>query len=284
MQLNAAAILAHVRDTPVANENVVSHGLPITIEHKRGTQHTLHDDKGKVVYKVHMHHSYGYIRNTKGRDGDEVDCFLGPMKNAKEVYIVHMKDMGPVPSEREDEDKCMIGFPSADAAKTAFLLHYPDTFYNGMTSLPLVVFKKRLKQAQLPHREKKIHGGGPGSGRHPVIGTRPSPEHLKTGLRIDYNKIVHKDASGRNLVSENGAKWRSPTTAEHFDIVKYRVGQIKSGASKVNKEWNKVINKPKCPHCHSKRFTLMPTDFETAKCKDCGKTYEINAKEGTHHV
>lgn len=206
MQLNVAAILAHAADTPVANEKLVSHGLPITIEHKRGTQRQLHDDSGKVVYKVHMHHSYGYIRNTKGRDGDEVDCFVGPMKNAKEVYVIHMKDMGPVPSEREDEDKCMIGFPSADAAKTAFLLHYPDTFYNGMTSLPLTVFKKRLKQAQKPHREKKIHGG-------------------------------------------------------------------------VNDEWNKVIQKAQCPNCKSKKFTLMPTDFETAKCKDCGKTYDINAQE-----
>ena len=149
-------LAAHAKDTPVKNTKAKVHGLAITIEHPKGTLRRLHDDKGNVVYKKHMYNSYGYFNGTKGRDGDEVDCFLGPLKNAKEVYVVHMKDLGPVPSEREDEDKCMIGFPSADVAKAAFLRHYPATFFGGMTTLPVDVFKKKMRQASKPHRKKKI--------------------------------------------------------------------------------------------------------------------------------
>lgn len=160
MQFRTALELnAHANDTKLANLPLSRHGLNINIEHPKGTQRTLHNDAGKVVYSVHMHNHYGYIKKTKGRDGDDVDCFVGPIQNAKEVYVIHMIDKGPDVDQREDEDKCMIGFPTAEAAKRAFLLHYPKDFYGGMTSLPVAIFKKRLAQAQKPHREKKIHAG-----------------------------------------------------------------------------------------------------------------------------
>lgn len=146
----------HVNDTPVKLTKTRRHGLPISVEYAKGATRALHDDKGNVVYKVHMQNDYGYIDKTKGRDGDEVDCMLGPYKNANEVYVIHMIDMGPVPSEREDEDKCMIGFPSADMAKAAFLRHYPKNFYGGMTALPVAEFKKKLKGTQVPHTRNKI--------------------------------------------------------------------------------------------------------------------------------
>ncbi len=33
-----------------------------------------------------------------------------------------------------------------------------------------------------------------------------------------------------------------------------------------------------CPKCGGRKIVLMPTDFETAKCKDCGKTWQVPAK------
>lgn len=192
MRLGDYIVIAHANDTKVVNKKMKRHGLAITIEHPKGSLRILHDDKGKPVYKKLMHSDYGYFNKTTGRDGDEVDCMVGPIPDAKEVFIVHMKDLGPVKSEREDEDKCMVGYQSADAAKAAFLAHYPATFYDGMTALPVAVFKKRLKTAQLPHRKKKITAG-----------------------------------------------------------------------------------KSKCPKCGSKKYGLMPTDFETAKCSKCGKTWQV---------
>lgn len=45
--------------------------------------------------------------------------------------------------------------------------------------------------------------------------------------------------------------------------------------------WARVGDNAKCPKCGSKKFGLMPTDFETAKCSKCGKTWEISASELT---
>ncbi len=38
--------------------------------------------------------------------------------------------------------------------------------------------------------------------------------------------------------------------------------------------------KPKCPHCGSDDYGLMPTDFETAKCNGCGKNWEHGIVKG----
>jgi hypothetical protein len=130
--------------------------MHVTIEHAKGTKRELYDDKGNLVYSKHMYHPYGYFTGTEGRDGDDVDCFLGPLTNAKEVYVIHMKDLGPDKNEREDEDKVMLGFPSADAAKAAFHLHYLQSFFGGMSVLPLSDFKKKLKATTLPYGRKKI--------------------------------------------------------------------------------------------------------------------------------
>lgn len=79
-----------------------------------------------------------------------------------DAHAKDMRDLGPVPSEREDEDKCFVGFPSADAAKAAFHAHYPTSFYGGLTALPVVDFKEKLANATLPYRRKKITAGKSG--------------------------------------------------------------------------------------------------------------------------
>lgn len=149
-------ILAHANDSQIANLGTTSHGLPVTIEHPKGTVRVLHDDKGNEVYKRHMYHSYGYIDGTKGMDGDEVDVFLGPLRNAKEAYVIHMLDKGPVVKERENEDKVFLGFPNAEAAKASFLLHYPKNFFGGLLALPIARFRQRLKNSD----GKKLSAAG----------------------------------------------------------------------------------------------------------------------------
>jgi len=41
-----------------------------------------------------------------------------------------------------------------------------------------------------------------------------------------------------------------------------------------------AAEKPKCPHCGSDDYGLMPTDFETAKCNACGKNWEHGIVKG----
>ena len=258
-------------DTKPVNRKVVRHGLSITIEHPKGTFRVLHDDRGVVVYKKLMSSDYGYFNGTKGRDGDEVDVMVGPMENAKEVYVVHMTDKGPRVDEREDEDKCLIGYPSATAAKAAFLAHYPRDFYSGMTCLPVETFKKQLATASLPYRRKKITAGGPGSGRrkeqlldYEVHG--PSGVRAVRGKRAEAIAYAKALGPGHEVHARYGYRngaWELKPPTETVRRVR-----IWPKSSEV------TATATKCPRCGSSNYVLMPSDFESAKCKKCGKVWE----------
>lgn len=300
----AISLMAHSTDMPSSDKQVSLHGLPITVEVPKGRYRILHDDSGKPVYKKLMMYSYGFFNGTKGRDGDEVDCFVGPEKDAKEVYVIHMKDFGPVPSEREDEDKCMIGFRSADAAKTAFLLHYPASFYDGMTALPVDQFKEKMAKATLPHRKKKITAGlltvsdayraynqVLDAGKCPQCGgpLRTAKTGYREPKRVGYDcvkcdrtwnrKDLEADSTGIGIVGD-------PAAAEH--LRQMPKSPLTSGGKEsaekllesrsVRSTLQKLVaastaSKLKCPKCASRKISLMPTDYETAKCRDCGKTF-----------
>jgi ribosomal protein L37AE/L43A len=52
----------------------------------------------------------------------------------------------------------------------------------------------------------------------------------------------------------------------------------------VVKEWfPKFAASPKCPHCGSTKYALMPTDFETAKCEECGKNWDHGIVDGINN-
>jgi hypothetical protein len=46
------------------------------------------------------------------------------------------------------------------------------------------------------------------------------------------------------------------------------------------RDGNKTAAAPKCPSCGSTDYSLMPTDFETAKCNDCGKNWDHGIVKG----
>jgi inorganic pyrophosphatase len=156
MRLASELALLHAQNDKAVS-TLKRHGLTIVIEVPKGKIREYKDDAGKTVYKRLMSAHYGYIKGTRGRDGDGIDCFVGPMSNAKEIYVVHMRDQGPIKSEREDEDKIMIGFISADAAKACFIRHYAENFYQSMTAMPVKEFKKILKRSQTPYLHNMLH-------------------------------------------------------------------------------------------------------------------------------
>lgn len=155
----AASLAAFTRDhnTPKKLLKTKVQGFPVTIEHPKGSVRTIKDDLGRTVYEKRMYVHYGFFNKSKGRDGDEVDVMVGPVIDAPEVYVIHMVDKGPDEDARQDEDKVMMGFPSAEQAKNAFCLHYPENFFGGMTTLPLAEFKKKLADTAKPYLHKKIH-------------------------------------------------------------------------------------------------------------------------------
>lgn len=100
---------------------------------------------------------YGYIRGTRGMDGDEVDVFVGPMVDAKFAYVIMIKRQPEF--VKDDEEKVLLGFPSRKVARDMFDKHYDDSrFFGRMRAIPMEDFKKAVGQPG------KIAAGGAGSG------------------------------------------------------------------------------------------------------------------------
>ncbi|MEX3764478.1 hypothetical protein [Paraburkholderia phenoliruptrix] len=119
------------------------HGLKIAIENPKGTVREGVDETGKA-WRTVFEHAYGEISGTEGVDGDPVDVYLGPDESAEQVYIV--RQMKRKRWDQYDEDKCMLNFPSLQAAKDAYMNHYDDPrFFGGIIAMPVEEFVAKVR-------------------------------------------------------------------------------------------------------------------------------------------
>jgi len=114
-------------------------GLRIAIENRKGSVRKGKDADGKE-WRTKMKMPYGYIVGTEGADGEPVDVFVGPDKEAPKAHVVHTRDKK---TGKYDEDKVMLGLHSKREAKEAFLEHYDNPDHLGPIS---VVDVDRLKE------------------------------------------------------------------------------------------------------------------------------------------
>lgn len=119
-------------------------GLDITIENPAQSVRRGVDAQGKPWVSQLTHH-YGYIRRTKGADGDHVDCLVcagiddgysGP------VWIVDQHIDG-----QWDEHKCLIGWPDELRARSAYMEQYQPGWkgLKDITMLTMQEFKDWLR-------------------------------------------------------------------------------------------------------------------------------------------
>jgi hypothetical protein len=124
-------------------------GVKILVENKKGSTRSGTDDDGKPWHQVMKHH-YGEIPGVPGADGDDLDAFIGPDEKSNRVYVIHQKKPGTM---QFDEDKVMLGFTSALAARRGYVSNYNRRgFFGGMTPLNFDEFV-----AQLRHRHDSKH-------------------------------------------------------------------------------------------------------------------------------
>lgn len=132
------SLYMQTRDAGVAPQTDYQ-GIPVVIEQEPGSIREGVSEQGKP-WKTTFHYAYGYIQRTNGADGEEIDCFIGPNPYASNVYVIHQNVGGEY-----DEDKCMLGFDSEEAARDAFLAHYNTQDHLGpITAMSLVEFKQWL--------------------------------------------------------------------------------------------------------------------------------------------
>lgn len=130
-------------------------GFDVTIEQPAGSVRSGKDANGKE-WSVTMNNTYGYIRGTKGVDGDHIDVFLGPDMNSDMVYVVDQVNT----DGSFDEHKVMIGFSSLEDARSAYLSNYEDGWQGlgNITGVALDEFKKWIdfsKRKTKPFSEYK---------------------------------------------------------------------------------------------------------------------------------
>jgi hypothetical protein len=95
-------------------------GMDVSIENPKGSTRSGKDADGKE-WHTEMHNDYGYIRGTKGVDGDHVDVYFSEHPDNGNVYVV---DQVNPKTGGFDEHKVMYGFDSEEDARKAYLSNY----------------------------------------------------------------------------------------------------------------------------------------------------------------
>lgn len=197
-------------------------GLLVSIETGKGRHRHWHDPHTGEGGKTKMRYPYGYIRRTKGMDGDHVDVVIGPKESAENVFVF-MINKAPDFIER-DEEKCFLGFDSKEKARSVFDSMYDDKrFFRSVKTMPFETFKKRVLATFDGSRDKVgevTHGTGvvdlkrdsaaeKGLG-YPDVGTQRFilGEPKDSGDRISSQFDGMDDISGNSTAIEGA--WGAP--------------------------------------------------------------------------
>ncbi|PJZ51641.1 hypothetical protein CH380_19145 [Leptospira adleri] len=121
------------------------HDLPITIENPAGSSRKGIDPDGKS-WETKMNHHYGYIKGSKGNDGDHIDVFIGPNPNSEIVFVINQVN----PKTKEfDEHKVMLGFDSDEDARNGYHSCYEKGWsgLGDMVSMTINQFQNWLENS-----------------------------------------------------------------------------------------------------------------------------------------
>ena len=128
-------------------EHLTFQGLRLAIENLKGSRRKG-IDKGGNRWSVKMPADYGYVKSHEGKDGDEVDVYVGPKTDSFMAYIINQLD---IRTGRFDEHKCMLGFKKKDHAVSTYLKGFSDGSGKrrimGVRSMTMPQFKAWLSVA-----------------------------------------------------------------------------------------------------------------------------------------
>jgi SPP1 gp7 family putative phage head morphogenesis protein len=124
-------------------ERVKVAGFDVVIENPAGSTRTWIEPDGTTGSTL-MRYPYGFIARAMGADGEPVDVYVGPDPDPAFVFVVHQRAKADG-FGTYDEDKVMLGWSSADAAREAYLAQYNDPrFFGGMSVFTIDDFRAAL--------------------------------------------------------------------------------------------------------------------------------------------
>jgi ATP-dependent protease ClpP protease subunit len=112
---------------------VILKGIPITIENPKGSTRSGYSKNG-IYWKSKLNYTYGYIDDSVGSDGDEIDIFLGPLSDTEQTFWVYIINQIDPLTGIFDEHKIMFGFVNYTDAKAAYLSCY-EQGWKGLGSM-----------------------------------------------------------------------------------------------------------------------------------------------------
>jgi ATP-dependent protease ClpP protease subunit/inorganic pyrophosphatase len=175
----------------------------IVIENPKGSIRSGEDEKG-IPWSNTMTYSYGYFKDTIGKDGDEVDVFLGiDVDKEFDVYVI---DQVKERTKDFDEHKVMFGFNSEGEAVKAYLENYHDgwTGFQNIRSFSLSEFRSWLNdkmQTIIPAKKQKVS---------PMNYANVSDESEKINIAKIQGEVV-ADETLVDLVKQAGTMSRGET-------------------------------------------------------------------------
>lgn len=162
----------------------------IAIENPKGSVRSGVDKDGKE-WSQEMHNTYGYFEGTKGKDSDDVDCFIGPNPLSEDIFVIDQLDK----DGNFDEHKVMLGFDSSEEAREAYLSNYEEgwTGLGDITKVNVEDFRKWVQKDD--------------------VRSKPFTEYLKVTDAMDPNE----DGDDRLFVN-----WGADKLMEYYDKVRKR--------------------------------------------------------------
>jgi N12 class adenine-specific DNA methylase/tRNA1(Val) A37 N6-methylase TrmN6 len=97
-------------------------GLPVTIETPAGAMRRGVGPDGKP-WEVQLQYPYGYVKGTKGADGEQVDTYIGPHPESPDVFVFDQIDPA---TGKFDEHKAVMGARNADEAAAIYDSGFSD--------------------------------------------------------------------------------------------------------------------------------------------------------------
>ena len=104
-------------------------------------------------FKKYMYASYGYVKGTSSRDGEEMDVYVkeSGLEMAKFIYkIRQMSD--PKESGKDwsvwDENKYMLGFSTMKEAKDTYIKCMTPKHFGGITRMEIKDFRAAVTRSR----------------------------------------------------------------------------------------------------------------------------------------
>ena len=154
------------------------HGLDIAIENPKGSVRAGVSPQGKP-WQTAMQDHYGYVKRTIGKDGDQLDVFIGDKPSSDRVFVVDQIDPK---TGKFDEHKAVVGAESLGEARAIYQRNYEPGWRGAgaITEMSADGFKSWLRDGntQKPLSEvspKVLNSWAPGANYAPLIDDARSP-------------------------------------------------------------------------------------------------------------